>query len=744
MTTKPGVALLLILGLAVPVLAQPDPEARDPLAWQTDKQGEFIDALCVDRQANLWVGTEDRGIWRRDGAEKWTHFGTTEGLAEDTVFCLQTDKKGRVWAGHSHGEVSVWNGDKWAHFDQVDGPLTERVWDIAVQPKDGSVWLATDDGLARYADGEGWSYTTALQGLKPAQIMALAFNDAGDLFAASACDGLWIARAADHYATWQQVKGPDVQPASPMGTGLPSNMLNDVAVDAEGNIWVATVYGIARSTDNGESWFFLRGKDWRDNVEGSAQGLKPQPVNVNVDLLAEDWVTSLAPTPKGGIWLSFREKGYERRDGGTAELIFSNTDEVGSIPPFPMQNGGDFTRAVCPLGEAAAVVGRYGGGVRLTLGGVKQDPQWPAGQPFAGEVALPEPARAPDVAALQALTAQVKAATDAVPANGGIFLGADWSTRGDWVGRLGDRFARLYATAAGIGHDFVRDANYSTGERVGPHQTIGGPYVYVHWLESENPNVLYDPILGKRRQGEVNDGSWDHKAYPFSWEGPDLWVSVTVGEGLNRVSLYHFNKDGHGGLNRFRDFTFHLKPWSENFDDAVAAPDLAVGRLPQTWNGGYAQFLVRGPGKYYIRMARDRSHAAALSGVFIDRVAGPATEADKRPMPWLGDTRYVTEPVPALDANATPQTAAAYELWSALDAAALEGRALPFLKTGRLLAYRAAKAGGAPEALLYNWRWKLGLWTNGDRSQYQTIMADAYQKLQAQMAKDQPITAEAN
>ena len=163
----------------------------------------------------LWVATEDSGVWRYDPAvaqpkDRWTQFTAKDGLADESAYALAVDGKGRVWAGTLNHGVSVWNGKQWKNYGVLDGPLGERVFDIAVCPLDGDVWIATNAGLTRYSQQkDSWSYVTRADGLPSDQVQAIAFDKSGNIVLGTQCDGVALAQAADGYKTWRVVQGPD-------------------------------------------------------------------------------------------------------------------------------------------------------------------------------------------------------------------------------------------------------------------------------------------------------------------------------------------------------------------------------------------------------------------------------------------------------------------------------------------------------------------------------------------------------
>jgi len=725
----PYLALALLFVLTLPTRAQPlDPTGpAATLGWQADIQGRFILSLATDTTGRIWVGTEDQGIWRYDGeapnARRWTHFTTQEGLGDDNAYALAVDKQGRVWAGHLNHGVSVWNGRAWKNYGVLDGPLGERIFDIAVCPTDGDVWLATSSGLARYRVGrDDWLYYTTADGLPSNQTGALAFDHNGNLYAGTQCDGIALASAAGEYKTWRTVRGPARMPNVPTGPGLPSNLINDLLVARDGSIYVATTCGLARSDDGGQSWSFIRGLDWEANVKGLYRG--PQPVDAELpgDLLMEDWVTTLAEDRAGMLWIGFRQQGFEIRDPHSDQRAFSSVGEF-------VGNANDYVRALLIAPRLPPLIGYYGdteGGLG-TMRTIRRSPDAEANPsaPPDNAAPFPSPAKPPTARDIEALLQRIPAAGEPLAPGAGAYLGEDWRTWGDWAGRYGRDYAVLCAMMSPTDHTLTWSQDYAVEDTVGPHyKDYRGRYGWIQWLKTDNPKVLYNPILGHRRQGEWNDGAFDQKKYPFSHEGPDLWAIVTVPEGAHRVSLYFYNKDGHDGRNRYRDYLVELKRFMDDPDAADAQPALARARVRDFWGGVYKQFAVSGPGKFLFKIGRNRSHVTMLQAVMIDKLPLQRNPRFKA-MAWTGDVPYDPPEAELTAAGTTETTRAAGALWSAIDMPRTDSAAWQW--PYRILAYRTALAGDTPPAVLKNWRWQLPLWTDEDRAEFGAVMAQAWQ-----------------
>ncbi len=703
--------LLLLLALACPGLAAPSPA----VPWDTNAQGGYVTALGQDRQGRVWAASESDGVWEFSPSaptgKQWTQFTTENtggGLGDDDCYSLACDRLGRIWCGTGRDGVSVFNGKAWRTYDRLTGPLGCHVTALAVSPKDGSVWAGSELGIARYADGRGWRYWTRADGLPSDQITCLAFAPGGTLFAGTACDGLAIASPADNYSRWRHVPGPDALPDAPGGDGLPSPLVNCLLVSKGGTVYAGTDCGLAHSTDNGLTWRFLRGADWKDKLAGLETPVAPRDVDTGGRLLSEDYITALAEDGADHLFIGHRQKGLGVYDEVSAQGVTT-----------PDAYGG-YVDALLPTAHGHLLIGTYGDGLTVTDCAAPPPPAVASKSPGAFPP-LPSPAAPPTSAQLAAMLRRVRSLPSPPPGVGASFLGEDWQTQGDEVGRYG----RQYAVLCAMNHVITCTNRYAVQGVMGDHHAPGdGLRWWVTWMQTDTQRSLYTPVAGVRRQAEWDDHG---EAYPMTREGPDIWIALHLGEGdRHRVSLYFMNKDGGPGGgqdNRYRDYTVEVRPFRGTVAASEAAPVLARARVRQFWGGVYECFLLRGPGDYALRVSRNGSFNTILSGVFVDKVAGKATVEDGEALAYMSGVHYDPPAPGPLPRGA--RAASAASLWSALDGSwgAAGGEAVqgPY----RLLAYRALAASGGPAQTLSAWRWSLRLWTPDDRTGFDAAMAHA-------------------
>jgi len=158
-----------------------------------------VNDIAEDHQGYLWVATRD-GLARYDGVG-FRVWRIEDGLRDNFVWSVHVDAEDRVWIGTRRGGLSMLDQarDVFTHYNHETHPAIrgDDIWTVRSTP-DGTIWFGTSDsGLYR-----------------------LSRNGAVQRFAADPAD----ARA------------------------LPSDMVGQLALAADGDLWVGTKGGVARWT----------------------------------------------------------------------------------------------------------------------------------------------------------------------------------------------------------------------------------------------------------------------------------------------------------------------------------------------------------------------------------------------------------------------------------------------------------------------------------------------------------------
>ncbi len=321
------------------------------------------------------------------------------------------------------------------------------------------------------------------------------------------------------------------------------------------------------------------------------------------------------------------------------------------------------------------------------------------------------------------------------------FLRNDWTTQGDWTARYGREYALLCSANFDLDfHVIARNYGEEVYGMVGPHhRKFESLREWEQWADTDDPRSLYIPQIGHRRCTICDDHG---ETYPTTFQGPDVWDRVHLNNpGLYRLSLYLFNKDGHDGTNRQRDWRVEIFPLRSRFASALKVPLLAARAMPQArpalrwataamratplaqaravniWEPVYTRFAIAGPGQYMVRIVRGSSINTEICGVFIDRADAPRTAFDDKAMTGFGGVDYCPPPMP----SGSPVAPAILSLWRAAKHSFINLR-----QYARFMAYRYAMTHHAPAALLTRWRWRLDLWTPADRQLFDKMMNQGF------------------
>jgi len=738
-----------------------------PKVDRLDIKAEFIICMIPDGEGGAFVGTEDHGVHHYDNLGNVKQYTDKDGMGDPNAYALAIDKKGRLWTGNLNTGVSVFNGKEWRNYDVVDGPIGERIFDIQTCPVDGDVWIATSAGITRYKiDTDEWEHFTREDGLLEDQASSLAFKNDGTLIVGTQCHGLAVFNRSQNgdYKHAKNITAPERYgpgncspvPLVPYGDGLPTNQINQIIVAQNGTIWIATPTGLVKSNGNLAQIQYVRGRDYADKVRGLYGGApkewKECPKEIMEQLLPEDYITCLAEDNTGTIWIGTRLKGFMAIDPKTGRRGTGDRASMGMAD--------NYVSAILPMADDMPLIGLYIGGVIKPKSELKLKT---AGKPKAGRTVysvakkefapLPSPIKPPTIDELKAMQAKLEKLNKPLPKTYAAYYGEDWKTQGDWVGRTFRDWAVLCAVTAPFDHPvYFTTEFYSVHEFIGPNYREKNDTIrrWIHWIKTDNPKTLYDPWYGYRRQAEWDDHG---EVYPLTMDGPDLWYMLRIrNAGAFRIGMYFFNKDGHAGHNRLRDYMLEIYPalpdekmeeWPQyKFSDwqkySVLAESLvrnsaplAKSRMHDFWGGVHKQFVVTGSGYYFVKVKRNYSFNTILSSVSVDRLDGEPTRDERYGIPLQCEIPYEAPPLPKSYSSGTGMRVGL--LWRTLNDKYGTKDNIQLQRLMRLAVYQAAREFGQDDAeiaeLARSLKWRLNLWDDTQRQEWHQAMKRAHNAL---------------
>lgn len=116
-------------------------------------------SIYISKDGSKWFGT-DLGVARHTGTnslDNWTSYTTEDGLINNFVQAITSDKDGKIWLG-TKGGISVFDGKSWQSYTQNDGLISNNVLCIAVD-KSGVIWIGTDNGVSSLKDSAFTNYS---------------------------------------------------------------------------------------------------------------------------------------------------------------------------------------------------------------------------------------------------------------------------------------------------------------------------------------------------------------------------------------------------------------------------------------------------------------------------------------------------------------------------------------------------------------------------------------------------------
>jgi hypothetical protein len=189
-----------------------------------------IDHIAEDANGTIWVGHQ-YGLHRYDGGGWQSHLFGPAGWTENEIEGMTTDLDGTMWVTTAAGKVHEWDGAAWT--ERIPGTISPHT--VAAAP-DGSVWIATGNGLWQHDGGVFTQYTTANSGLIRDWVSAVAVRD----------DGL-VAAFCQDIISWPYTgalvffDGVEWATFAYGESDLPFYQTHDLAFDAAGDLWMINV-----------------------------------------------------------------------------------------------------------------------------------------------------------------------------------------------------------------------------------------------------------------------------------------------------------------------------------------------------------------------------------------------------------------------------------------------------------------------------------------------------------------------
>lgn len=227
--------------------------------------------IAIDNRKQKWFAT-DAGVVMLDPTNNnWqTYQADNTGLASNFVYSVAIDKYGNLWFGTDQGISRRWSGEEehWVTYDISDNLADNWVRCIVIDNKE-NIWVGTNKGLSLLrgrSDYDAWTTYTSADGLPGDVIDDIAVDRFGYVWLVIPRKGVTVL-GKGNYTT---------------ADGLESNFVTAIAVDSKNRKWIGYELGgvSVLSSDN---------STWEHFTEPAISG---------------ETVTDIAVAPNGDVWIA--------------------------------------------------------------------------------------------------------------------------------------------------------------------------------------------------------------------------------------------------------------------------------------------------------------------------------------------------------------------------------------------------------------------------------------------------------
>lgn len=249
-------------------------------------------SLVFDDRENLWIGTEDAGLFQFSpdsgmSVEQKTARGDKEGLNHRSIWSLYSDRTGNLWIGTFAGGIYMLPryNNFFSHFSNQQGDATSLGYNAVssfFEDKNGRIWVATDGGgldLFNREQGTFAHFTTENSNLKSDAVLALYEDSDSNFWIGTWRSGLFLFDVVDrdfkqfnrqnsglasdnifgmcqdkHKTLWICTYGEGLsylpygekrfRVYSEVNSGLSDNLVNSIIEDFSGNLWIGSNNGL--------------------------------------------------------------------------------------------------------------------------------------------------------------------------------------------------------------------------------------------------------------------------------------------------------------------------------------------------------------------------------------------------------------------------------------------------------------------------------------------------------------------
>ncbi len=261
----------------------------------TNPSGNTITCIQEERSGNLWLGTEDDGVFLFDPVQKtFTRFAHSDKnpltLGNNMIKSMLVDKKGRLWVGCINGGLNLFDPVKNTFFNYQNEPgnsssLSQRTISALWEDHQGNLWIGTHRGGVNVFSQAMEKFNLyrqepATSSLSYNDVRAFCEDNGGNIWIGTDGGGLDLFSREKH--TFQHFRNDPFNEKS-----LGSDAVLDIMRDREGRLWVSTWGGGLNLLDKSTGRFIR----YQNNPKDS-------------NTISSNFVQKTFEDYKGNIWVA--------------------------------------------------------------------------------------------------------------------------------------------------------------------------------------------------------------------------------------------------------------------------------------------------------------------------------------------------------------------------------------------------------------------------------------------------------
>ncbi len=153
---------------------------------------EKIQTTYIDSKNNLWIGTNNNGVFKIDSNESLSlHFTEEKGLCRNNIVSIYEDDWGNMWFGSSGGGFSKYSGALFTNYNSKTGLPCKNVY-ACIQLPDSTIWIGSSAKGILKLKNETIEQFDAHNGFTNEKVKTIFFdNQNNTLYIGTEGAGLW-------------------------------------------------------------------------------------------------------------------------------------------------------------------------------------------------------------------------------------------------------------------------------------------------------------------------------------------------------------------------------------------------------------------------------------------------------------------------------------------------------------------------------------------------------------------------